>query len=286
MTIEKPEWLKIKVNATKTKKMTEMLRSLDLHSVCEEGNCPNRMECFEKKTATFMILGKNCTRNCTFCNVDKQGTGEVDEEEPKNIAEAVKKTGMKHVVVTSVTRDDLLDGGANHFAKVIREIRKLNKGVTVEVLIPDFQGNETALETVVMEKPEILNHNIETIPRLYSEVRPKAEYNRSLELLGRTKKLDSTIITKSGIMVGLGETFHEVVESLYDLRNVGCDVLTIGQYLAPSKKHHKVVEYIHPDIFAKYKTIALELGFKYVASNPFVRSSYNAYEALEKINNS
>ena len=281
--MQKPEWLKIKANATKTREVTEMLRSLNLHSVCEEANCPNRMECFEKKTATFMILGKHCTRNCTFCNVDKQKPGQVDENEPLNIAEAIKKMGMKHVVITSVTRDDLPDGGAGHFAKVIREIGNLNQGITVEVLIPDFQGDEEALKKVIDEKPDILNHNIETIPRLYPEVRPKAVYERSLELLQKAKQIDPKTITKSGIMVGLGETFDEVIQTFKDLRAVGCDLLTVGQYLAPSKQHHEVVEYIHPDTFAAYKAQALELGFKYVASDPFVRSSYNAFEAMNSL---
>lgn len=280
---KKPEWLKIKASATKTREVTEMLRSLNLHSVCEEANCPNRMECFEKKTATFMILGKHCTRNCTFCNVDKQKPGQVDENEPLNVAEAIKKMGMKHVVITSVTRDDLPDGGAGHFAKVIKEIRNLNQGITVEVLIPDFQGNEEALKKVIDEKPEILNHNIETIPRLYPEVRPNAVYERSLELLQKAKKIDPKTITKSGIMVGLGETFDEVIQTFKDLRAVDCDLLTVGQYLAPSKQHHEVVEYIHPDTFAAYKAQALELGFKYVASDPFVRSSYNAFEAMDSL---
>ncbi|MBF7097491.1 lipoyl synthase [Alkalibacter mobilis] len=282
-TTKKPDWLKIKINVAKSMEVTEMLRSLGLNTVCEEANCPNKVECFTKKTATFMILGSNCTRNCTFCNVEKHETTAVDPEEPANIAEAIEKMGMKHVVITSVTRDDLEDGGSNHFADVIRTIKDRNKGVTVEVLIPDFQGDHQALLNVIEARPEIINHNIETVPRLYPEVRPMATYERSLELLSNVKKENSKIITKSGIMLGLGETYDEVMEVFEDLRKVNCDVLTIGQYLAPSKEHHEVVEYVHPDKFEEYKEKALSMGFKYVASAPFVRSSYNAFEAMDTL---
>lgn len=283
MITKKPDWLKIKVNVSKSQEVTKMLRSLNLNTVCEQADCPNKVECFTKKTATFMILGNNCTRNCTFCNVEKNAPGAVDQEEPTNIALAIKKMGMKHIVVTSVTRDDLCDGGADHFAKVIHAVREHNADITIEVLIPDFQGDEAALLTVVAAKPEIINHNVETIPRLYSEVRPMAIYKRSLELLERVKKHDEKIITKSGIMLGLGEAYDEIISLFKDLRDVDCDVLTIGQYLAPSEKHYKVIEYIHPDLFDEYKEKAIELGFKYVASAPFVRSSYNAFEAMNKL---
>jgi len=281
MKTKKPDWLKIKVNIGKSQEVTEILRSLSLNTVCEEADCPNKVECFTKKTATFMILGRNCTRNCTFCNVEKNTPTEVDHEEPMNIALAIKEMGMKHIVITAVTRDDLADGGSGHFVKVIDAIREHNEGVTVEVLIPDFEGHEEDLLKVIHGKPEIINHNVETVPRLYSEVRPMAIYSRSLELLKRVKKHDKQIITKSGIMLGLGEKYEEVISAFQDLRDVGCDVLTIGQYLAPSKKHHEVIEYIHPDLFDEYKEKALELGFKYVASAPFVRSSYNAFEAMD-----
>ncbi|QSX08510.1 lipoyl synthase [Alkalibacter rhizosphaerae] len=282
-TSRRPEWLKIKVNVGKSLEVTDMLRSLGLNTVCEAANCPNKVECFTKKTATFMILGSNCTRNCTFCNVEKHETTPVDPQEPENIADAIEKMGMKHVVITSVTRDDLSDGGSNQFAAVIQKIKVQNKKVTVEVLIPDFQGDHKSLLNVIKAHPEIINHNIETVPRLYSEVRPMAIYERSLKLLASVKKEDETIITKSGIMVGLGETYDEVMEVFRELRSVDCDVLTIGQYLAPSKEHHEVVEYIHPEQFALYKEKALELGFKYVASAPFVRSSYNAFEAMDSL---
>ncbi|MPW24825.1 lipoyl synthase [Alkalibaculum sp. M08DMB] len=281
---KRPDWLKIKVNVSKSQEVTDMLRSLSLNTVCEQANCPNKVECFTKKTATFMILGNNCTRNCTFCNVEKLTPSLIDIEEPKKIALAIKDMSMKHVVITSVTRDDLDDGGSSHFAKVIDEIRKYNSSVTVEVLIPDFQGDEKSLLNVINQKPEIINHNVETVPRLYSEVRPMAIYQRSLELLDRVKKHDKSIITKSGIMLGLGEEHYEVIRIFQDLRDVNCDVLTIGQYLAPSKTHHPVIDYIHPNAFDEYKAEALELGFKYVASSPFVRSSYNAFEAMNILN--
>jgi len=280
MKTKKPDWLKVKVNVGKSQEVTKMLRNLSLNTVCEEADCPNKVECFTKKTATIMILGNNCTRNCTFCNVEKNTPTNVDQEEPMNIALAIKELSMKHIVITAVTRDDLSDGGSGHFVKVINAIREHNSGVTVEVLIPDFQGDEKALLNVIVAKPEIINHNVETIPRLYSEVRPMAIYKRSLNLLKRVKKHDKAIITKSGIMLGLGEEYDEIIKLFQDLRDIDCDVLTIGQYLAPSKKHHKVVEYIHPDLFDEYKEKALELGFKYVASAPFVRSSYNAFEAM------
>jgi len=278
----KPDWLRIKTLGGKNRTQVEKLLSrLSLHTVCEEANCPNIMECFSSKTATFMILGSMCTRNCTFCNVTKGKTQQVDEDEPLHVAKAVEELGLMHVVVTSVTRDDLPDGGAGHFAKVIHKIRELNPEVAVEVLIPDFKGSREALQTVIDAKPEIINHNIETIPRLYPEVRPMAVYERSLELIKNVKASSPEILTKSGIMLGLGESFDEVIETFKDLRKADCDLLTVGQYIAPSPKHHPVVEYIHPDIFEKYREKALELGFKYVASGPLVRSSYHAAKALE-----
>lgn len=278
----KPDWLKIKTLGGKNRtQVEELLGRLSLHTVCEEANCPNIMECFSSRTATFMILGSMCTRNCTFCNVTKGKTQEVDVNEPLHVAEAVKELGLMHVVVTSVTRDDLPDGGAEHFAKVINKIREINPGVAIEVLIPDFKGSRSALQTVIDARPEIINHNIETVPRLYKEVRPMAVYERSLELIKNVKISDETILTKSGIMLGLGENWDEVIESFRDLRNAGCDLLTVGQYIAPSLKHHPVIEYIHPDVFEKYKEKALEMGFKYVSSGPLVRSSYHAAKAME-----
>lgn len=283
--MKKPDWLKVRVRNTKdVSRVKEMLTSLSLHTVCEEASCPNIMECFGKRTATFMILGRQCTRNCTFCTVSKERVDKVDPDEPKNIAEAVRFLNLKHVVITSVTRDDLSDGGAGHFAAVVNAIREFNTNVTVEVLIPDFKGDIEAFKAVVDSRPEIINHNVETVPRLYPTVRPMAIYERSLQLLSNVKTMFSyKPATKSGIMVGLGEKQEEVLSCLEDLRRVDCDVVTIGQYLAPSEKHHPVVEYVHPDAFEYYREMGLKMGFKYVASSPLVRSSYMAANALESI---
>lgn len=279
----KPEWLKIKAqDKEKIDQVTALLRRLSLHTVCEEAACPNLMECFCNKTATFMILGKNCTRNCTFCNVDKNIPEYVDENEPYNIAKAVEELGLKHVVITSVTRDDLPDGGAGQFYNVIKQIRIKNPNVVIEVLIPDFQGNDDSIAHVVEAKPEIINHNVETVPSLYPEVRPQAKYERSLYVLKKVKDICPSIYTKSGIMLGLGEKKEEVEALLRDLRNISCDFVTLGQYLVPSKKHHPVVEYVHPDEFKYYEKLCYELGFKYVASGPLVRSSYYADKAMVK----
>lgn len=281
MNTPKPEWLRIRVQSGGNYSEVEnILKDLSLNTVCEEANCPNKMECFNRKTATFMILGRICTRNCTFCNVEKNKPQPVDEDEPMHVAKAVRELNLRHVVITSVTRDDLPDGGADHFARVINEIKKLDKKVTVEVLIPDFKGSIEALNKVADAMPEVINHNVETVPRLYPSVRPMAVYKRSLKLLDNVKNRNSKIFTKSGIMLGLGENKEEVIEVLKDLRDVDCDFLTIGQYLAPSKKHHPVIEYVHPDIFEEYENKAYELGFKYVASGPLVRSSYLAEKAL------
>ncbi|NTW70794.1 MAG: lipoyl synthase [Eubacteriaceae bacterium] len=282
----KPDWLKVSFKrAGHSEEVEKLLKDLGLSTVCDEAMCPNRSECFSKKRATFMILGSVCTRNCTFCNVSKGDPGHPDPDEPKNIAKAVEMMKMKHVVITSVTRDDLADGGSGHFAKVIGEIKKLDSDVIIEVLIPDFQGDYDALKKVVEAKPHIINHNLETVPVLYHEVRPMAIYERSLELLKRVKEMDPSIYTKSGIMLGLGEKKEQVLEVMKDLKAVDCDFLTIGQYLRPSKEHHDVVEYIHPEVFEEYRLIAVDMGFKYVASSPFVRSSYNAEEALSGENN-
>ncbi|AUM95236.1 TPA: lipoyl synthase [Clostridium botulinum] len=278
----KPEWLKIKFQfGDSTKKINALKRSLGLNTVCDEANCPNRLECHNKGTATFMILGSVCTRNCRFCNVKTGNAQCVDKEEPLHVAQAVKELGLKHAVITSVTRDDLEDGGASQFAEVIRAIRKLTPNTTIEVLIPDLKGNWEALKVILDENPEILNHNIETISGLYKKVRPEAIYTRSLELLRKVKEIDKSILTKSGFMVGLGEKEEEVIELLKDLRKYQCDIVTIGQYLQPSKEHIELAEYVHPEVFKKYKKIGLDMGFKYIASSPLVRSSYNAAEALK-----
>lgn len=280
----KPEWLRI--NMAKGRSLgyvKEILKKHSLNTVCEEANCPNRMECFSKKTATFMILGSQCSRNCRFCNVSHGALEEVNPHEPESVAKATTELGLKHVVITSVTRDDLYDGGAGHFAKVVRAIKEKDENIVVEVLIPDLQGDKGSIKIVVDSKPEIINHNIETVPRLYDSVRPMAIYERSLDVLKVVKEIDPSILTKSGIMVGLGESEDEVIETMKDLRAVGCDFLTIGQYLSPSKEHHPVIEYVTPETFEKYKVRAEELGFSFVASSPLVRSSYNAAEAMETV---
>jgi lipoic acid synthetase len=283
MTVKrKPEWLRIDMGKGRSLgQVTSILKKHSLNTVCEEANCPNRMECFSKKTATFMILGSECSRNCKFCNVSHGELEKVNPDEPESVAKATVDLGLKHVVITSVTRDDLDDGGAEHFAKVVKAIKEKDKNIVVEVLIPDLEGKKDAIKVVVDSKPEIINHNIETVPRLYEGVRPMAIYERSLDVLKQVKEMYKMILTKSGIMVGLGETEVEVIETMKDLRAVGCDFLTIGQYLAPSKEHHPVIEYVTPETFKKYKHKAEELGFSFVASSPLVRSSYNAAEAME-----
>lgn len=278
----KPEWLRIKVpQGQNLDYVKSILSDYSLNTVCQEANCPNKLECFSKKTATFMILGRECSRNCRFCNVSHGELQPIDEKEAENVAEASVKLGLKHVVVTSVTRDDLPDGGSGHFASVINAIRKRDTNIIIEVLIPDFKGDNSALEKVVAAKPHIINHNVETVPRLYSAVRPMADYKQSLRLLENVKKSDSTIYTKSGIMVGMGETEDEVVEVMKDLLEAKCDFLTIGQYLPPGKDYYPLVEYVTPETFERYKEIGLKLGFSSVASSPLVRSSYNAAEMME-----
>lgn len=260
--------------------MEGILRNLSLNTVCEGAECPNIVECFSKKTATFMILGEVCTRQCTFCAVRKGKAMKIDPEEPLNIAKASRELGLRHIVVTSVTRDDLEDGGAKHFADTINQIKKFNSGVTVEVLIPDLQGKWEALEIIVQAKPEIINHNIETVPSLYGKVRPQANYERSLELFRQVKQIDQTIYLKSGIMVGLGEKNEEIFKVMDDLVNAHCEVLTIGQYLQPSPKHLEVHEYVSDNKFEELKKAALNIGFKHVTSGRFVRSSYNAVTSM------
>lgn len=279
----RPDWLRVRVKASEdTQFIEKLLDRLKLHTVCREANCPNRYECYASGTATFMILGAECTRNCRFCNVHKSTPTAVDADEPRHVAEAVKEMKLKHVVITSVTRDDLPDGGAGHFAETIRKIRTLTPKVTIEVLIPDLQGDRDALQKVVDAKPEIINHNIETVPRLYPEVRAMADYKQSLELLQRVKEMDPEILTKSGVMVGLGETPEETEQTFRDLRDHGCELLTVGQYLAPSKNHYPVQEYVTPEQFEKYKASAEAMGFTAVASAPLVRSSYHAHALFDE----
>lgn len=274
-----PSWIKVRLppagllNRTKS-----ILRTKGLHTVCEEALCPNIGECFSCGTVTFMILGNTCTRSCPFCAVAKGKPLPPDPDEPLKVAEAVAQLGIKHVVITSVDRDDLPDGGADHFVRTIQEVKKRNSNVTVEVLIPDFQGSYDALAKVVEAKPDILNHNIETVPRLHPIVKPKSDYKRSIELLKRAKIMAPHMYTKSGLMVGLGETKEEVLSVMKDLRAVGCDMLTIGQYLRPPGSRLEVKEYVLPETFEWYKAKGEELGFMFVASAPLVRSSYNAGE--------
>lgn len=279
-----PEWLKIRIQRPETIiQVQDMMRSKNLHTVCESARCPNLPECWSKKTATFMILGDTCTRSCGFCAI-KVGRGlQLDADEPKNVARTAKTMGMKHVVVTSVARDDLKDQGATQFAATIRALHDEMPFVIVEVLTPDFQGRDELLKIVVDAHPEIFNHNIETIERLHTIVRPQAKYDRTMRLLERVKELDPTIYTKSGIMLGLGETREEVLITLQDLRDRGVDAVTIGQYLRPTMKHLPVVEYIHPSVFEEYEKIGDDMGFAFVASGPFIRSSYNAIAFSEKV---
>ncbi len=254
------------------------MREQDLHTVCEEAHCPNIGECWGRGTATFMILGDTCTRSCGFCAVTTGRPQGLDWGEPLRVARAIETMGLRHAVITSVNRDDVADGGALVFANTIRWTRRLCPGTTIEVLIPDFMGDWDALATVVAARPEILNHNTETVPRLYGRVRPKARYQRSLELLSRAKALDPGLSTKSGLMVGLGETREELLAVFRDLATAGVDILTVGQYLRPDAHHLPVERYWHPDEFAELKDRALELGFRHVESGPLVRSSYHAEE--------
>lgn len=276
-----PEWFKVKYNQKAVEEVSELMTNLKLNTVCKEANCPNLGECFQKHTATFMILGSQCTRNCRFCNV-VHGTPEpVDPLEPQHIAEAAKHLGLRHVVITQVTRDDLPDGGASHFAKTIAAIRELCPSTSIEVLISDMKGDHASLDTVIAAHPEVINHNIETVPSLYSTVRPEANYQRSLDVLRYVKEQDPSIRTKTGIMVGLGETDEEVLHTMDDVLAVGCDIFTIGQYLRPSEEHIEMKEYVVPEKFDIYRVIGMQKEFHYIASSPLVRSSYRAAEALE-----
>lgn len=275
----RPEWLKLSpLDPTILGRMNRLMRDLKLHTVCESARCPNRAECFARGTATFMILGDICTRNCTFCAVKHGMPQPADPEEPQHIVAMVNKLGLRYAVITSVTRDDLPDGGASQFAQTINAIHEYDSNIPVEVLIPDFKGSTSALQTVMNASPAVLNHNVETMPRLYPEVRPEANYQRSLELLEKARLLNGNFITKSGLMLGLGETRGEVIEVMTDLREAGCDLLTIGQYLQPSLSHHKVVRYIPPEEFQEYQNIGEKIGFAAVISGPLVRSSYHAAE--------
>lgn len=259
--------------------LKKLMRDLQLHTVCEEARCPNIGECWNSRTATFMILGDVCTRRCMFCAVKKGAPGGiVDTDEPRRLGEAVGYLKLNHIVITSVNRDDLADGGASVFAECIAEARKHRPGCTVEVLIPDLEGNWDALAVIVQAHPEVLNHNTETVSRLYRRVRPYANYQQTLNLLRIGKQLDAQILTKSGLMVGLGETVTELLETMKDIRNTECDILTIGQYLSPSPRHLPIQRYYTPEEFEELKEAGLEMGFRHVESGPLVRSSYHAGE--------
>lgn len=282
MVPQRPSWLKAKAPAgANYEEVKRLVESARLHTVCQSANCPNIGECWHSRTATFMILGNTCTRNCRFCAVNTGCPDAVDEDEPRRVADAVKYLKLCHAVITSVTRDDLSDGGAHIFAETIRLIHESLNDCSVEVLIPDFQGDESALKLVMDAKPEILNHNVETVERCYPDVRPQAIYSRSIELLKNAKEMDNSVRTKSGIMVGAGETWEEILQTMQDLRSAGCDILTIGQYLSPSKSHIPISKYYTLEEFSTLKKIGLEMGFGYVESGPLVRSSYHAAEQVQ-----
>lgn len=278
-TLKRPHWLNKKISLSQCHQVINILSSLSINTVCREAMCPNIHECFSRNTATFLILGDICTRECSFCAVKKGIPGTVDRGEPERIAQAVKKMGLRYAVVTSVTRDDLVDGGADIFALTISSIRRENPETNIEALIPDFKGEVENLDKIIRAKPQVIAHNLETVPCLYDSVRQGSDYQRSLRVLDTVKRL-SAIHTKSGLMLGLGESESEVLGVLRDLREIGCDFLSLGQYLAPSLNHYPVKEYVNPEKFKFYKGEALKLGFLYVASNPYVRSSYLAEEYL------
>jgi len=279
----KPPWLKVKApGGANYAQVRHVMRGLKLNTVCEEAHCPNVGECWEHRAATFMILGDVCTRNCTYCAVAHGTPQTLDTDEPRRLAEAVAAMGLKYVVVTSVDRDDLPNGGAEQFADVVKETRLRLPETQVELLIPDFKGNEAALRIVVEAKPDILNHNLETVRRLYRLARPGGRYERALELLARAKAMDPALPTKSGLMVGLGEAWDELLTAMRDLRSVGVDLLTIGQYLRPSAAHLPVARFYTPDEFAELKRIGRQLGYRHVESGPLVRSSYHAWEQAER----
>lgn len=282
--LPKPEWLKIRLNMGEDfLQVRRMVNDLTLHTVCEEAKCPNIYECWSNRTATFMIAGDVCTRRCGFCAVSKGEPKPLDPAEPRNVAEAVRKLNLRHAVITGVNRDDKGDGGAAHWAETIRAVRELNPECKVEVLIPDFEGNDEALDIVLDARPDVLNHNTETVPRLYSRVRPHAKYRewtmRLLERAAARRDAEKRgMLTKSGVMAGLGETTDEIIETMRDLRSVDCDILTIGQYLQPAERRLPVEKFYTPEEFAEFRRIGLEMGFRYVESGPLVRSSYHAHE--------
>ncbi len=279
--VEFPDWIKSKLSRKKqAETLKNILESKNLHTVCEEAKCPNIGECFSKKTATFLIMGNICTRNCGFCSVGKGIPEPIDESEPARIAEQVKEMDLRYVVLTSPSRDDIPDGGAKFFSDTVNRIKKENPNIGIEVLIPDFKGSKKSLREIVNSYIDVLNHNIETVPRLYSKVRPQANYNLSLGLIEKASRIKPNQLLKSGFMVGLGEQKEEIFELLKDLKSVGCNIVTIGQYLRPTLKQLPVIRYVHPDEFKEMEKFAYDLGFDYVASGPLVRSSYMAEEVM------
>lgn len=279
--LRKPDWLKIRVPSGKEYvKVKDIVARHKLHTICTSGQCPNMAECWGRGTATFMILGDICTRSCKFCATKTGKPAPVDPDEPNNLAESVKLMNLKHCVITSVDRDDLEDGGAEHWAETIRQVKTINPGITIEALIPDFKGNQQHIQGVIDAKPEVISHNLETVRRLTPQVRSAARYDRSLEVIGQIAT--SGLVAKSGIMVGLGETEQEISETMDDLLAVGCQVMTIGQYLQPTKVHLPVLEYFHPDTFKRWEEAGLQKGFRFVESQPLVRSSYHAEKHVEQ----
>ncbi|OGO16998.1 MAG: lipoyl synthase [Chloroflexi bacterium RBG_16_48_7] len=277
-----PVWFKQQIpRAGEIASVERLLKDLRLHTVCDGAHCPNKGFCFSRGTATFMIMGDTCTRNCTFCAISKGGPSQLDTNEPSHITEAVRRLALRYVVITSVTRDDLPDGGASHFARTIESLHRIVPQVKVEVLVPDFEGDPSSIKTVMQARPEVFSHNLETVPSLYHEVRPMADYRRSLEVLGQAKQINADAVTKSALMLGLGETHDEVVSVMQDLREVGCNLLTLGQYLAPPD-HHPVIRFLPPAEFAEYEQIGLKVGFSAVASAPLVRSSFKAAELFDR----
>ncbi|BCS90198.1 lipoyl synthase [Pseudodesulfovibrio sediminis] len=272
-----PQWLRVKLPESRNFSSTaDLIDDLNLNTVCQSAKCPNKWECFSKNVATFLIMGNVCTRNCAFCNIISGDLEQLDPTEPARVAEAARRLALKHVVITSVTRDDLPDGGAAHFAATIRAVKEVLSNCTVEVLTPDFQGDEAALTTVLNARPDVINHNLETVPSLYDTIRPQANYQQSLDFLSNAKRIAPDIPTKSGIMVGLGETDEQIMRVLDDLASIACDIVTIGQYMQPSRQHPLVKRYVEPEKFEEYAKEGKQRGIRHMFSAPLVRSSYNA----------
>lgn len=282
--LRKPEWLKVRFPAgPEYARIDRYHRQQGLNSVCRSAACPNQGECWSKGTATFMILGSNCSRHCRFCNVSSEALLPPDPQEPQKVAKAIAELNLKHAVITSVTRDDLMDGGGAHFVALVGEIRQQAPGCRIELLIPDLQGNWAALQSVVAAAPDIIGHNIETVPRLYPQVRPEAEYQRSLELLSQVRRFSDQLTIKSGLMLGMGESEEEIYQTMRDLRLHNCQILTLGQYLAPSSEHYPVQRFVHPNEFTKLAKLGKKLGFEHVEAGPLVRSSFHAEEQFRAV---